>query len=124
MAALGHLHLCPYSEHSCFSPCSWRGAGTKPQQGTEPLGKKAEFPPRPSPKAARIQPNPGKARLPPPWPQLPFVLRVAAKDTLERRAGRAALAVPQKLCSALDTQVDQAPVGQALSVALVTTSGS
>ncbi|XDB55805.1 PREDICTED: endoplasmic reticulum mannosyl-oligosaccharide 1,2-alpha-mannosidase isoform X3 [Capra hircus] len=37
---------------------SWRGAGTKPQQGTEPLGKKAEFPPRPSPKAARIQPNP------------------------------------------------------------------
>ncbi|XP_027821879.1 endoplasmic reticulum mannosyl-oligosaccharide 1,2-alpha-mannosidase isoform X3 [Ovis aries] len=37
---------------------SWRGAGTKPQQGTEPPGKKAEFPPRPSPKAARIQPNP------------------------------------------------------------------
>lgn len=37
---------------------SWRGAGTKPQQGTEPPGKKAELPARPSPKAARIQANP------------------------------------------------------------------
>lgn len=37
---------------------SWRGAGTKPQQGTEPPGKKAELPTRPSPKAARIQANP------------------------------------------------------------------
>ncbi|XP_055255632.1 endoplasmic reticulum mannosyl-oligosaccharide 1,2-alpha-mannosidase isoform X3 [Moschus berezovskii] len=37
---------------------SWRGAGTKPQQGTEPPGKEAEFPPRPSPKAVRIQASP------------------------------------------------------------------
>lgn len=43
-----------------------------------------------------------------------FVLSVAAKDTLESWGGCAAPAVPRKLGSALDTQVDQAPVGQAL----------
>ncbi|XP_043326333.1 endoplasmic reticulum mannosyl-oligosaccharide 1,2-alpha-mannosidase [Cervus canadensis] len=37
---------------------SWRGAGTKPPQGTEPPGEKAELPPRPSPKAVRFQANP------------------------------------------------------------------
>ncbi|XP_065784089.1 endoplasmic reticulum mannosyl-oligosaccharide 1,2-alpha-mannosidase-like isoform X1 [Muntiacus reevesi] len=37
---------------------SWRGAGTKPPQGTEPPGKRVELPPRPSPKAVRIQANP------------------------------------------------------------------
>uniref|UniRef100_A0A8B9X7C4 alpha-1,2-Mannosidase n=1 Tax=Bos mutus grunniens TaxID=30521 RepID=A0A8B9X7C4_BOSMU len=69
VAALGHPHLCPCSEHSRFSPCSWRGAGTKPQQGTEPPGKKAELPARPSPKAARIQQAPEGCgrRLPPAW---------------------------------------------------------
>ncbi|CAN0518629.1 unnamed protein product [Rangifer tarandus platyrhynchus] len=37
---------------------SWRGTGTKPPQGTEPPGKKAERAPRPSPKAVRMQASP------------------------------------------------------------------
>ena len=113
MAALGHPHICPCSEHSRFSPCSWRGAGTKPQQGTEPPGKKAELPTRPSPKAARIQANPGKVRLPPP--------ASAAVRSECRGEGHArelgwlcGPCFPSEARLSLDTQVHQAHVRQAL----------